>query len=239
MVLPPEGATPSSPASGELVAWIASPYRGLVHVYADGRLIWPFREPHLGQQLPEGVGPLEQRLTPEGVALVQAEILSTGLFDPDRRPPGSEPGFFGRGNVQVRNGDRLVLLQGKEEDEEELPWMPELDRLLQRLAEWDSWLPVSAWEDREIRAYVPSRYAICPRPSPRGPDEPAGILPLLPASAQDLLADARIWRAEDFACFVVQTEEARAVAKALDDARSPEGAFHFGRWFTALPRRSP
>ena len=227
MELPPEGATPSTPASGELVVSMWSRGRtgwdGWVYVYADGRLIWQRRGP-----LP-ATGWLEQRLTPEGVELVQAEILSTGLFDPsqsplasapDRPPPGSELGYAwpSYGDIQVRNGGRLVLVPGGPGQ----AWMPEFDRLQQRVAELQSWLPSSAWEDREIRAYVPSRYAICPYrfPAPLGWSR---ILPLLPPSAQELLADARPWRWDDptsgSTCFDVTTEEAHTVAEALDDAR--------------------
>ena len=35
-------------------------------------------------------GWVERRLTPDAVARVQDELISTGLFDPDRRPPGSQ-----------------------------------------------------------------------------------------------------------------------------------------------------
>ena len=201
MELPPDGATPSTPASGELVVSMWSRGRtgwdGWVYVYADGRLIWQRRGP-----LP-ATGWLEQRLTPEGVELVQAEILSTGLFDPaqspsatdpDRPPPGSELGYGwpSYGDIQVRNGGRLIFVPGRPGQ----AWMPEFDRLQQRVAELQSWLPSSAWEDREIRAYVPSRYAICPYrfTAPLGWSR---ILPLLPPSAQELFADARPWRWDD------------------------------------------
>ena len=40
MYLPPEGATPSTPASGELVASMETRFGAGVYVYADGRLIW-------------------------------------------------------------------------------------------------------------------------------------------------------------------------------------------------------
>jgi RNA polymerase sigma-70 factor, ECF subfamily len=227
MELPPDGATASTPASGELVVSMWSRGRtgwdGWVYVYADGRVIWQRRGP-----LP-ATGWLEQRLTPEGVELVQAEILSTGLFDPaqspfatdpDRPPPGSELGYGwpSYGDIQVRNGGRLILVPGRPGQ----AWMPEFDRLQQRVAELQSWLPSSAWEDREIRAYVPSRYAICPYrfTAPLGWSR---ILPLLPPSAQELFADARPWRWDDrtggSTCFDVTTEEAHTVAAALDDAR--------------------
>lgn len=65
--LPPEGATPSTPETGQLVAsmWehiraIGSFGNGWLYLYADGRLIWERLDPN-----PTG-GWLEQRLTPKG-----------------------------------------------------------------------------------------------------------------------------------------------------------------------------
>jgi hypothetical protein len=100
--LPPEGATPSTPAGGEIVVWIGScgtpamhgewilelseidtlPPLAELYVLADGRLIWQKYE-----DLPEGAnslstGLLEQRLTPEGVELMRSEAsaaLSSGV----------------------------------------------------------------------------------------------------------------------------------------------------------------
>jgi len=76
--LPPEGATPSEPRVGELVDtwWVGDrhpPYVGAAQLYADGRLIWNryFNSPE-GQNS-RSTGHIEQRLTPEGVALVLAQ----------------------------------------------------------------------------------------------------------------------------------------------------------------------
>jgi hypothetical protein len=99
--LPPLGATPSAPESGELVVhWSGisatlpqEPHRLFVRtwVYADGRIIWD-RRPFQGQdratgRIPEGAneltsGYLEQRLTPEGLELVRSDVA--GLFDRSR-----------------------------------------------------------------------------------------------------------------------------------------------------------
>jgi hypothetical protein len=98
--LPPAGATPSAPESGELVvqwegnsATHARPHPGgfllapLVRawVYADGRMIWSWTK--MAGRIPEGAneltsGYLEQRLTPEGVELLRSEVA--GLFDRSR-----------------------------------------------------------------------------------------------------------------------------------------------------------
>ena len=129
--LPPVGATPSAPESGELVVqWLgrsathARPnWRGgyvaplvRVWVYTDGRIVWS-REGTSGY--------LEQRLTPEGVDLLRAEVV--GLLDRSRVPLDTFPvdhelGVFGGsalfghdlsawGSVEVRDDNRFVRLQ--------------------------------------------------------------------------------------------------------------------------------
>ena len=110
--LPPVGATPSAPESGELVIQYRldtelARWQGRGWVYADGRLITlRLRLSRLRNQrsdLPEAAnrwssGFLEQRLTPEGVELLRSEIVSTGLFEHhqpagrDVLPPQRDPG---------------------------------------------------------------------------------------------------------------------------------------------------
>ena len=105
--LPPVGATPSTPESGELVIrWLGrtatpAPLSGgplfRVWVYADGRIIWS-----RDGAIPEGAneftsGYLERRLTPEGVELLRSEVVGllegSGIhsrpFRPTRSPAGS------------------------------------------------------------------------------------------------------------------------------------------------------
>lgn len=113
----------------------------------------------------------------------------------------------------------------------------ELVRSHRNLAEKDplrlaSWLPASAWEDQEIRAYVPSGYAVCleqfnpsapieervyPRSGP--PEDRSGILDQLPASAADLLRDAETLPPLDDApdCLAFTTDNARLLDAALRD----------------------
>ena len=206
--LPPVGAPPSAPESGELVIQyrvdLRHPDAVRGWVYADGRLVTL-----------RGSGFLEQRLTPEGVELLRSEIVSTGLFDQDQ-PPGST---FGVHNViQVRIGDRLVRVQAD---------FPE--RLRRQLADPESWLPASAWANRRIRAYVGSRYAIT-YGGQFQTVERSRILALLPAPAEDLLRDQDAVPRLGFITgkgfrislthYVsdLTTEEARALAQALDDA---------------------
>jgi hypothetical protein len=239
VALPPVGATPSAPESGELVIQ----YRDLDHagsgwgwVYADGRLITASGAPQAvsasrpaGSDVPEAAnrwssGLLEQRLTPEGVELLRSEIVSTGLFE-HHEPAGR---LDIHNVIQVRIDDRLVRVNAN---------FPK--RLRERLTNPASWLPASAWANRRIRAYVPSRYEIWYGASPQTLER-SRILPLLPATAEDLL------RAKDAVPVqgdigtpgfpphpvtryhsVLTTEEARAVTQALDDAGLPGGGTEY------------
>ena len=231
--LPPEGAPPSTPEHGQLVLDFrfghtgGDPGRFSLQVYADGRVIW--------QRLsvpPTGL--IEQRLTPEGVELVLAEILSTGFFDRDREFVGL-PGRFHYGGIQVRVGDRLVHLTwgnaGFEEGEDPIATTatPEqvraLERLDARLEDLASWLPTSAWEDPELRPYVPFRYVVCYSGQDEAIQRPR-LLDLLPAPAEELLS-AKATNVDRFNgpygsipywCSVLRTEEARELAGILEDA---------------------
>jgi hypothetical protein len=242
--LPPEGAASSTPERGELVLEFhggtpSSDMYSNMWMYADGRLIWrqfPTNVPY-GANGYWGTGLLERRLTPEGLDLALSEVISTGLFDknldvaiegltPVDIKCGSGPG------IEVRNGDRLVRLtwvQGCGEPELQLATPEQADavvRLVGRLADPASWLPEHAWEDQEIRAYVPSRYAICANRV----DLPAGvsgsawpttseIVDQLPGPVKALIhADGRVIERADGACYEVTTDEARAIVRALDDA---------------------
>jgi hypothetical protein len=206
--LPPVGATPSAPESGELVIQyrvdLESPDGGRGWVYADGRLITL-----------RSSGFLEQRLTPEGVELLRSEIVSTGL---EHYQPA--PGPWIHNVIQVRIGDRLVGYHAN---------FPE--RLRERLAEPASWLPASAWEDRQTRPYVAPKYSISYHAQPQTLDR-SRILSLLPATAADMLRDkdavAEYGQLGSPAfppllpitgyVSELTTEEARALAQALDDA---------------------
>jgi hypothetical protein len=221
--LPPVGATPSTPERGELVIQFRVDAEGLDvsgggrgWVFADGRLI-TLREK---SDLPEAAngwssGFLEQRLTPEGVELLRFEIVSTGLFQ------HHQPARFDASPhnvIRVRVGDRLVRVQA------DFP-----RRLQERLADPESWLPASAWEDRQIRAYVASRYAIY-YGGLLETIERSRLLPLLPAAAEDLLRAQEAVPRPGFTgsgsspipitryVSDLTTEEARALARALDDA---------------------
>jgi hypothetical protein len=232
--LPPRGATPSNPESGELVVnfYGRSPTLGgllsRVWVYADGRMIW-----HREGEVPQGAnkhtsGFLEQRLTPDGVELLRSEVLATALFGHDLTLISprfrKHDAFWGR--VQVRNGNRLIRVDwedpriDREKDTGTIATPEQVSALLRvdaLVTDAASWLPASAWEIRKIKAYVPSRYAVCLAGKPL--IEPSRLIPLIPEPARGLL------RAREFAphewsghCSDLTTEEARALREALDAA---------------------
>ena len=128
--LPPVGATPSTPESGELVLrWLGrsetlarGPYSAplfRVWVYADGRVIWSQETPQSSRPVPEGAneltsGYLEQRLTPEGIELVRSAVA--GLLDRSRTllesvPADVDPWWGG-------SGGRLALFVPNDYDSE-------------------------------------------------------------------------------------------------------------------------
>lgn len=236
--LPPEGATPSAPESGELVASLWSHIRldpvwgtGELYLYADGRVIWTRRD---GRSLGEGAnehstGFLEQRLTPEGIELVRSEILATGLFDSDSPPPDDADGSL-RVGVQGEDGTWRVNAQESALDQEQ---SDALLQLAQRLRYLESWLPAGAWKHREITAYVPSRFALevdVHTDTGEVLTDRASILSLLSPPVRELLSTATGSPVElgegnpsvdvgpDVYRFDLATEQARALARALDDA---------------------
>jgi hypothetical protein len=235
--LPPVGATPSTPEKGKLVLSftfghsMGDPGRFTVLMYADGRMIWQ----RLGDysrtdEYRNSTGWLERRLRPEGVELVRAEVISTGLVDHDLHLESGQGLNFG--GIEFRNGDRLVHVTwgdigGPYADVTKEP-TPEqasaLVRLDARLADPASWLPASAWEDPEIKAYVPSAYSVCLE-GKKGLGL-SRVLALLPPRAEDLLRTQEntpgtytnligtfvVW------CSHLTNDEARALERILDDA---------------------
>lgn len=191
--LPPEGAQPSLPESGELLLQYLRSGPRYGWVYLDGRVI---RFWHV--DLPEGAtervtGLLEQRLTPEGIELLLSEIPATVEYDDD---------FHGYDFRWVLLPDpegvlRFVYVGGEAGG---------------RLFDPESWLPTSAWEDPALRAYVPSKYMVC---------YVRDVLPLLPVPAQGLLIgkDALPEPATSGGqvCSDLTTEEARALGGAIDE----------------------
>ena len=245
--LPPEGATPSSPETGELVLsayGVGGGSRTHLWVYADGRVISQRQFESPGDALPGGAnerssGFLEQRLTGEGVERMRAEAISTGLFAHDSVLSVQDGPCFNL--IEVSNGDRRVRVTWHGSQCPPLPGDPaaatattqeesELLHLVARLTNPTTWLPASAWQERESRAYVPSRFAIDfgARPDTL---EPSRILALLPDSAEELLTakprtrlrhfyggtGVPLRRVYDYRSQVT-VDEARTLAEALDGA---------------------
>ena len=245
--LPPEGATPSSPETGELVLsayGLGGGSRTRLWVYADGRVISQ-RLFGGGPAPPEGAneissGFLEQRLTIEGVERMRAEAISTGFFAHDSYLSlGDGPCF---NFIEVMNGDRLVSVTWHGSQCPPMPGVAnatetatkEQERglldLVGRLTNPTTWLPASAWQEHESRAYVPSRFAIDFGARPETL-EPSRILALLPDSAEELLGAKPRTRLRhaygghggktrvvyDYTSEVT-VEEARTLAEALDRA---------------------
>ena len=231
--LPPEGATPSTPERGELVLSFygrSTNDQGPLFrawVYADGRMIWDKEGdfPYGANEVTTGW--LEQRLTPEGVDLLRSELVSTGLFDTDLALLSTSGVIWG--TIEVREGDRLVRVNWSNPDiyPEDRDLLRDdratvatseqasaLERLDEVLTHPQPRLPSNAWEDKEIRAYVPSTYAVC-YGAAHGGIAASRILNVLPEPAQDLLRNNRT---RDPYCSEVTTDEARALAEIFDDA---------------------
>jgi hypothetical protein len=243
--LAPVGATPSTPTSGELVLKFmfghtpGDPGRFTIDMYADGRLIWSrFGDHSRTDEYADSTGYLEQRLTPEGVQLVLADVLASGLVDNDLNLTDGRGLYFGyidyRGEerrVRVTWGEDLIsLLDVNREVSRKPPTAEQASALIhldERLEDPASWLPASAWEDPEIRAYVPSGYLVCIQGKQK--IGLARVLALLPPRAADLLRPQentpdeytnligtfRLW------CSDLTNDEARALEQALNDAGVP------------------
>ncbi|HLA15474.1 MAG TPA: hypothetical protein VJZ72_01125, partial [Candidatus Limnocylindrales bacterium] len=87
------------------------------------------------------------------------------------------------------------------------------ERLTRRLTDPASWLPASAWEDRETRAYVPSRHVVCLWPGE--------VEAQLPGPVKDLLLTKGTRVADDDGsgcAYQVTPEVYREIIRALDDA---------------------
>jgi hypothetical protein len=233
---PPEGVAPSTPETGQLVLSFNGRVSKLgmefhrVWVFADGRLIW--------KRNLEGTGAtsgafgttkpttavIEQHLTPEGVELLRAMAVASGLRDIEAVGTSLRTrhglGVLW-GGLAVRVGGGLV----------DAGWSD--SKLPGLLADPASWMPASAWDDTRVGAYVPSRYAVCMDhvgPARLKSIGPAGVWDLLPEHIRMLIRSRAIedpipeWHEIDARClFEVSTDDARVIAAALDDAGLSDG----------------
>lgn len=252
--LAPVEAAPSTPRGGELVlefgfghTW-GDPGRFSVTVYADGRMIservgdYSRTDEHR-----DSTGLLERRLTPEGVELVVAEVVATGLVDRDLHLSGGH-GLYD-GMIDLRTGDRRVnvtwgggpfaYLEGEPATPEQAAALVRLD---ERLEDPVSWLPASAWERAEARPFVPWGYSVCYGGAP-GVEGLSQVLALLPPRAADVLrsrdrrrnarSPARVYWCSDFT-----NEEARMLSRIFDDAGLRGHEDVFGLAYGAVGREA-
>jgi hypothetical protein len=200
--LPPVGARPSSPERGNLVLTISQcttgPWFDGLTVLADGRLIWAVSG-HV----------VEQRLTPEGVELMRSELLGSGLLDTHNDEDECEASYYG--HMQV----------GDDEYESEFGAAID-DARIARLANPWSWLPASAWADREIKAFVASEYSFSIRNGTV--DQLADRLP-----SAALFLRSKQWEGQTSAVYTgLTTDEVRTLAAALDAAGFVAGIDEYG-----------
>lgn len=224
--LPPVATKPSAPASGTLVlSYFQEPPRHRVFVYADGRVIWSaHNRPYSAGGIRTGF--LERRLTKQGVERLRQSVLSTLPYARRRDATVIATRNLAHGVVQVRTGGRLVTVQwccpSWSWSPPPLGWVvatkPQtlaIGQLSDLLADPKSGLPRSTWKDPKLRAYVPSKYAIC---GPRA-------LSWLPPAARALLRGrARTYqgpawlirpRPRPMSCPELTTREARALEGIL------------------------
>lgn len=221
--VPPRGTHASTPTTGTLLlSFSVEPVPHLIwNVYADGRVIWQ-QWSSSGDPIviPRGVrmidaGYVQQRLTPQGLQLLRARILSTGLFERSLRLRGA-----GRHAVlfaRVRRGDRMVTLTAWPSG---VAWrehptnataaqergLAQIRALLADTAAWS--LPAAAWADRKVREFVPSRYVFA---FDRGvPDLTKLPPPLLPYE--------KLFSHGANTCQIVTTGELRTVLRAFLEA---------------------
>ena len=242
---PPKGVKASTPTTGTVVVSFRRADTEW-NVYADGRIIWQEWTPTGDATVvPKGARRLDtgyvvQRLTVGGVQRLQTKILSTGLFEEDLRLD------LGRHHAwvfhQVRRGDRMVTVSGVPAPDPSwsahfTPATPAQSRALAEIAALMAdpapWLPMSAWADRRIRAFVPARYTIA---VDRGYPE----ISKLPAPTRKALVQYK--RLRGHGCQVVTTDQARALLQAFTKAGispSHNHAWVIGFDFASLRFRHP
>lgn len=213
--LPPEGAVPSTPETGELVVSFGGRVDSLggdfvrMWLYADGRLIWVSNlegygraNPAFGASEPT-TAVIEQQLTPLGVEFLRskvmesARILGPARLGEDLTEPG-RPGASWYGGMAIGAGGQILAATWDD------PQLPAL------LADPGSWLPAGAWADRRIGGFVPSRYYVCVSPD---------RVELLPERTKEVLRSKSTPVAEPLRSDcrdAVGAEDARAIVETID-----------------------
>src|SRR5215218_85028 len=152
----------SEPAVGETVLHLQGDVE--VAIYADGRVNWA-----IGDGDP---GYLQRRLTPEGVERLRSRAVSTGLFEQDQGltldlvdDPGLREHGVVRGSMEVRRGDRSVIVVWGEDRSAVRSWNEAfVARDLERTS------PATAEQEAEVSELVaffrdPTAWTLPPRMS--------------------------------------------------------------------------
>ena len=163
--------------SAELVAsfythWSAGADKW-IYVYDDGRVIFEHR------------GWRQWQLTPDGLELLRAGIIASGVLGPSRY---AEPQEIGSGAfVQLRiDGVLTAAWQPPRTADHEVD---AFNRVIMQLSSFDDWLPTEAWAQPATVAYVPPGYAVCASGDDTSfPGVFDAVLPHLPEDAAALLA---------------------------------------------------
>jgi hypothetical protein len=154
----------------------------------------------------------------DGLAWLYADgrLIWYRFFDGPAGRNGHSTGYLEQ--RLTAEGVELVRNRGTYYDKDPL-WLP-------------GWLPQSAWQDQRIRAYVPSRFAVCLAnfdpyapiedriyPGVGAPMDRTEMLALFPPPAADLLRDRQALPPfnDPHDCLALTTEEARLLDAALRD----------------------
>jgi hypothetical protein len=202
--LPPSGAVPSTPA-GRLVVEVRT-RSARVWVYADGRLITLRHQNRSDAADPVSTGLLEQQLTFSGVERLRSYVArSGGGLQPAPDLPATGPAA-----PLVRVGGRLRVVDRPS---------PSCDAAsCARVTDPGSWLPPDAWRRERLRAYVPSRFAVCY--GLRGDNTDLEDAPAVPDASlfgRTGPGDRRL--PADWPCSVVSTQRATRIVDTLRGAR--------------------
>jgi hypothetical protein len=157
-------------------------------LYGDGRVVVPGAVPAIypGPALPPL---LVSRLSESGMQAVLHEIVATGLFTASQSFNGGKAfvadagttlftlhaggrdvtiSVYGLGTFDLSNPPAPIA-------NEELAAQRALTQLSQKLSTLDSWLPASAWIDRQSRVFAPEALRLLVRSADTDPPDQSGI----------------------------------------------------------------
>jgi hypothetical protein len=227
---------PMEPAVGEPVLHLRNDVE--VAIYADGRVIW-----EIGDGDP---GYLQMRLTPEGVERLRSRAVSTGLFEQDQGLTLDH----GDGSMEVRRGDRSVIVVWGKDPSVIRSWAKGLDRDLERTS--------AATAEQEIEVVelvaffpdptawtLPRRMYVRPETSPFVPSRILVTYDLgepdwstLPSPAREIVSSNLDTLVRD-GCQVISTDQAREIAQTLAQAEIPRLGYNSQRGLLSFETPGP